>query len=143
MLSNYLTLLAGAAAFTNAISVSHIKNNYFNVTDCTFGCTSGCYYAFNVTIVGSQKNHPAVDIITECRGNTTVTSYIDCTFVSETQSIGAYIDKDNQLQLAYYVNAMDGDFYSYFGNTTIYSETGTQAELAKRDFCVPENRATV
>jgi hypothetical protein len=144
MLSNYLTILAGAAALTAAAPLEQRETtNYFAVTGFNYGCTGSCAFTFDVSIHGSEANHPAIDEPVTCSGAAPSDTYFDCGKISETQSIGAYIDENDQLKLAYYVNAMDGNYYSYFGQTQVYALTGPKAGLQNTSFNVDETSSTV
>ncbi|CAK3820394.1 Hypothetical predicted protein [Lecanosticta acicola] len=135
---------AALAAASPLVTKNPLEGNNFNVTNFIFGCTAGCFWYFDVSIDGSEANHPAIDTPVHCEGNLDDNkTYKPCGNVSETQHISAYIVKDtNELKLQYEVfNYYTAATYWYLGNTTVYAATGDNAALQKPNFRVNETSA--
>ncbi|KAM3424602.1 hypothetical protein BST61_g6592 [Cercospora zeina] len=143
----YSTILAASLAALAAAAPAKRADlpGTFEVTNFSYGCSASCYWSFDLSVSGSAENHPAVDPTYKCSGGLDEnTDYVQCAKVSETQSLSAYIEKDNNtLHLQYDVqNYNTGATYKYFGEEVVYSSTGSDADKQKESFCVPENRAT-
>jgi len=137
-----LATLAAAAPTSNS---AH-KTNKFAVTNFVFGCTSGCYWNFDLAVKGSEVNHPAISTPVHCSGGLDENKdYVDCGGVSATQNLRAYIVKaTNELKLEYEVRPYTepGSVYRYYANTTVYAATGSDAKKQKTDFTVKQSSAT-
>lgn len=140
-------LALGAATLATAAPLLDLaqEDYQFNVTNFVFGCTVGCYWNFDVSVEGSGPNHPAVDTPVHCEGGLDEdTDYVQCGNVSETQTIYAYIVKENNdLKLQYEVQVPgETAVYRYYGNQTVYAATSDQADLQEPNFKVLETEAT-
>ncbi|KAF7197604.1 hypothetical protein HII31_01107 [Pseudocercospora fuligena] len=141
------TILALAAStLTSASPLLAIEppvTAQFNVSKFVFGCTTGCYWSFNVTVEGEFKNHPELKSPVTCSGGLDENKdYKKCDVgdVSETQEVLAYIVKDtNMLKLQYAVNNLEErSTYRFYGEKKVYAATSDQAKLQKEEFFVPE-----
>ena len=132
----------GIAALVSAAPLEErASKNYFAVSNFVYGCTVTCDYSFDVSVVGSQTEHPSVDTPVTCSGHTGKQKYKKCGRVSDTQSIYAYIDKDDKLQLDYeYDDIAAGARYNYYGHKHVNAETSGKPQ--KKNFKVIESSAT-
>ncbi|KAI5363070.1 hypothetical protein Slin15195_G104470 [Septoria linicola] len=119
----------------------------FNITNFIYGCTSGCYWYFNVSVEGTYANHPAAPTPVYLQGGLDEnTDYVRGN-VSGTQQISAYIVKEtNTLKLEYEVSYPDlgpsGAVYRYYGEQVVYAATSVNASLQEPNFKVNETRFT-
>lgn len=135
----------GAAALATASPIEarqSIDDNYFQVSNFVYGCTTTCDWSFNVYVTGDDgANHPGFSTPVKCSGSTAKQDYKACGKVNNKQSVSAYIDEDNKLQLQYEVNKpAKGERYNYFGHKKVNAATSGKPQ--KKNFKVVESSAT-
>ena len=92
------------------------SGNTFNVSNFVFGCTVTCDWSFDVTVSGSQTNHPALTTAVTCSGSTTDKDFVECTEIGNgnTRYVAAYITGADQLRLKYHVSKpKQGAYYEF------------------------------
>lgn len=104
------------------------SNQYFGISNFTFGCTTTCDWSFDVAIHGNNTNHPAVRELVSCSGSNETQDYVDCGHISGSQSIAAYINLQDQLQLQYEFNNVTSR-HAFHNASTGYGNTTAQARF--------------
>ncbi|KAF1821985.1 uncharacterized protein K489DRAFT_380732 [Dissoconium aciculare CBS 342.82] len=142
------TLVAAAPAATTYKTAG----NTFEVTNFIFGCTNECDWYFDVKVTGDHApTHPAITTPVHCQGSFTGAKpetgkdYIQCAATGkENSQLLAYIDREtSQLNLQYVVSIPEQTAtYRYYGETQVYSATGSNASKQKKNFTVKQSRAT-
>jgi uncharacterized protein YjbJ (UPF0337 family) len=128
----------GAAALAAAAPTTQQKKDSFEVSKFVFGCTSGCYYNFDVAYNGGETYH--------CAGALTDTDYLQCTGADD--NLTAYIDNatdktKNILKLQYEDSDVEaGTRYNYYGHKRVYAATSSDADKQKAKFAVKVSSAT-
>lgn len=143
--SSFLALAAATFAAAAPLDLTVAADTgSFAVTNFVFGCTVGCSWNFDVKVNGNFANHPNVPNPVHCEGSFDDTDYVECEHVSNTQSILAYIEKDNNSLKLQYVNQIPAEtaVYKFYGNQTVYAATGENAALQQKEFTVPETSST-
>ena len=143
-------LALGAAALVSAAPAApapleeRADLGEFNVTNFVFGCTSGCYWYFDVTVGPKSSHHPAVTKPVHCEGNLDDNkSFTDgtCADFSDNKAIRAYIGPKGRLNLQYEVNfPKEGSTYWYQGGKKVGAQTSDNPSPAQ--FTVPEAKAS-
>jgi hypothetical protein len=133
--------LAALATSTPIEPRADTSGNTFEVTNFVFGCTTTCDWNFDVTVTGSQPNHPPVKNAVHCAGSLTDNDFVECSGPNDTRYVSAYIRKsNNQLRLKYTVGKpAQGAYYEYFGHRKVGAATGPNPSPS--EFTVKEVRA--
>lgn len=140
MRASTLLSVSIAALASGAPLEERAPSNYFAVSKFVYGCTVTCDWSFDVKVFGKQAEHPPVKKPVTCSGSTTDQDYVKCAEINASQSIYAYIDEDNQLQLQYeYDDTAEGARCQYYGD--VHVQAATSGKPQKKNFRVKETSA--
>jgi hypothetical protein len=113
------------------------KGKFF-VNKFVFGCTSGCYYSFNLSFQNDAQF--------QCSGSLEDKDYVECKGEVDTESYYAYIDTTedkNILKLQFEVsNSEEGTVTRYYGEDQVYAVTSSDADKQEESFSVGVSSVT-
>jgi hypothetical protein len=132
-------LAFGAAGLAAAAPTANTgdKGKFF-VNKFVFGCTSGCYYSFNLNFQNDSQY--------QCSGSLEDKDYVECKGDVANESYYAYIDtteNKNILKLQYEVsNSEEGTVTRYYGEDQVYAVTSSDADKQEENFSVGVSSVT-
>jgi hypothetical protein len=125
---------------SNAGSASTATQSYgsFFVNKFVFGCTSGCYYSFDVSFTTTDTEF-------SCSGSLSDKDYVECKGDVKGESYSAYIDTTTganllKLQLTVSDYPDKGTTTHWYGKDQVYAATSSEADKQKDSFLVEATR---
>lgn len=129
----------GAATLAAAAPATSKASEKFNVNKFVFGCTSGCYYTFDLNFSGETAKY-------ECSGSLEDKDYVQCTGAEGSKAYYAYIDtteNKNILKLQYEVSDVKEQTVTRsYGHKQVYAATSVDADKQKKNFSVKVSSKT-
>jgi hypothetical protein len=132
------SILAAAGLAAAAPTANTGDRGKFFVNKFVFGCTSGCYYSFNLNFQNDSQY--------QCSGSLEDKDYVECKGDVANESYYAYIDtteNKNILKLQYEVsNSEEGTVTRYYGEDQVYAVTSSDADKQEENFSVGVSSVT-